>query len=555
MEQSDSEFIGHEPCEECGSSDGKGIYTDGHTFCFVCSHWTPGDGDAGTPRERPKLSKDLIALGEANALPGRKLKEETCAKYGYTVSEMAGQPVQVANYRDLTGRIVAQKVRFKNKDFKFIGETKEAPLYGAHLCRDGGKRIVITEGEVDALSVSQAQGNKWPAVSVQTGAQGAHKSLSNCLEWLLKFDEIVLMFDDDGPGRKAAERCALLFPPGRCKIARIEGYKDANEALQDDAGDKIINAIFAARAFRPDGVVTIGDVKDLALVPPTMGLPWYGEKLTRVLYGRRMGEIIAIGAGTGVGKTELLAEQIYYDLVHLGQPVGVFLLEQQPWETVQRIAGKHAGKEFHVPNRDDEEPRWTTEELADAIAAIESRPLFMYDSFGATDWDVIQATIRHLHHAEGVNLFYLDHLTALAAAEDDERTGLERIMAEMGSLVKELGITIIMVSHLSTPEGKPHEEGGRVMIRHFKGSRAIGFWCHTMVGLERNQQAEDPAERTTTTIRVLKHRPVGRAVGETVFYRYSGEEGRLLELDHDPSEETQNDEYDFSGGGDTDLPF
>jgi twinkle protein len=52
-------------------------------------------------------------------------------------------------------------------------------------------------------------------------------------------------------------------------------------------------------------------------------------------------------------------------------------------------------------------------------------------------------------------------------------------------------VMLTFVSHLATPEGKPHEEGGRVMIRHFKGSRAIGFWCHFMFGLERNQQDQD----------------------------------------------------------------
>jgi twinkle protein len=108
---------------------------------------------------------------------------------------------------------------------------------------------------------------------------------------------------------------------------------------------------------------------------------------------------------------------------------------------------------------------------------------------GRTEWDSIKSRIRFLRHAQDVRIFYLDHLTALAAAEDDERTALERIMSEMAALAKELQIVLIFVSHLATPEGKPHEEGGRVMIRHFKGSRAIGFWSHYMIGLERDQQA------------------------------------------------------------------
>jgi hypothetical protein len=96
--------------------------------------------------------------------------------------------------------------------------------------------------------------------------------------------------------------------------------------------------------------------------------------------------------------------------------------------------------------------------------------------------------------------FFIDHLTALAAWKDDERKALEEIMSRIGGLVKELNITVYLISHLATPEGKPHEEGGRVMIRHLKGSRSIGFWCHYIFALERDQQAENLAVRLTTTV-------------------------------------------------------
>jgi twinkle protein len=128
-----------------------------------------------------------------------------------------------------------------------------------------------------------------------------------------------------------------------------------------------------------------------------------------------------------------------------------------------------------------------------------------------------------------VQYVFLDHLTALAAAEEDERVALERIMADMGSLVKRLDIALILVSHLATPEHGSHEEGARVTIRQFKGSRAIGFWCHFMFGLERDQQSEDDSTRTTTTFRVLKDRYTGRATGATFALGYDRDTGMLFE--------------------------
>lgn len=535
----DSAFISKEACPECGSRDNLARYSDGHGYCFGCNHYEPGEQMETETIER---RTDLIDEGIPVPLTARGLTHDTLQHWGYGVAQFNGQAVQVANYR-VGGVVVAQKVRWANKDFRFFGDTKNAGLYGQHLWRDGGKRIVITEGEIDALSVSQAFGNKWPVVSVPNGAQGAKKALSKELQWLVNFDEVVLMFDNDEPGQAATLDCAILFPPGKCKFAKLNPiYKDASDALKVGDVSAIMDAVYGAKAYRPDGIVTLSDVRDRALEDPENGFPWFIEKLNTLSYGRRLGETYALGAGTGVGKSDLIAQQIMYDVIHLSQPVAAFMLEQGPAETVKRVAGKLAGKTFHVPDGSWEKP-----ELINAIDHLEAgAKLFLYDNFGATDWDVIKTTIRFLAHSEGVKLFYIDHLTALAAAEDDERTGLERIMAEMASLAKELGIIILFVSHLTTPDGTPHEEGGRVTIRQFKGSRAIGYWSHFMFGLERDQQESNENLRKVTTFRVLKDRYTGRATGEVIYLSYDTERGMLVELDYDPYEVKEEEENPFA---------
>jgi twinkle protein len=207
----------------------------------------------------------------------------------------------------------------------------------------------------------------------------------------------------------------------------------------------------------------------------------------------------------------------------LKKRVGVLYLEQPCADTLRRIAGKHIGRILHVPG---ECPAAAREA---AIRAIAGLPLFMFDHFGAMDWETIKARIRYMVVALGCEHIYLDHLTALAAGTEDEKQALDRIMAELAGQAKALGHKLHFISHLATPEGKPHEEGGRVMIRHFRGSRAIGFWSHFMFGLERNQQAEDEDERSTTTLRCLKDRVTGRGTGKTLGLRYSQETGLLSE--------------------------
>lgn len=479
------------------------------------------------------MAADLIDGGEIRALPTRGITEDTCRKFNYRIKKLPTHGwVQLAPYhRD--GEIVGQKVRPSDKDKMFsTGDMSDVELFGQHLWGQGGRKVVITEGEIDAMSVSQVQGNKWPVVSLSKGAKGAKKDISRNIEWLLTFEEVILMFDMDEPGKAAVKEVAPLFPPGKVRVASLS-MKDANELLLAGKGDEIVQAIWQAQAYRPDGVVKMSDIKSRILVPPEMGLSWFSPTLTEYTFGRRWGEIYAFGAGTGIGKTDYLTQQIQHDVDVLGLKVGLFMLEQDPAETAKRVAGKFAGKSFHVPDGS-----WTQDELETVVDRLEqSDNLYFYDSFGAMKWEVIESTIRYLVHAEGIRVFYLDHLTALAAAEDDERKALEQIMAGMAGLVKELKIIIHLVSHLATPEGKPHEEGGRVMIRHFKGSRAIGYWCMFMFGLERDQQHDDPRWRSITTFRILKDRNTGRSTGKVVYLGYDSESSRLFET-QPPDDET-----------------
>ena len=531
---SESTFEAHEECPSCGSKDNLARYSDGHGYCFGCNYReAPPAGEEGADKEPADKSMSVpagIIPGSFSSLPKRKITAETCRFLSYQVGEMGGQKVQLANHLDENGLIVAQKVRTADKQFRIIGDSSKCSLWGMHAWK-GFKRdvLVITEGEVDALSVHQVSGGMWATVSLPNGAQSAKKAVLQQLKWVEEFRKVVLAFDMDEPGRKAAQECAGVLSPGKAAILELP-VKDANEMLQADRGGELLKAVLSVKPWKPSGLVTVADLKAKVLEKRTVGLPFWDERLTELTYGRRTGEIYMFGAGTGVGKTDWFCQSIEFDLNVLNEKVAVFFLEQEPVETITRIAGKAAGKLFHVP--DDS---WTEEELVSEVDRLDSDRLHLYDHFGECDWKAIAANIRYLYQVEGIKIFYLDHLTALAAAEEDEKKGLEQIMAQMGQLVKQIPIMIMCVSHLATPEGKPHEEGGRVQIRHFKGSRAIGFWSHFMFGLERNQQAEDPVEASQTTFRVLKDRYTGRSTGKTLPLSYDSLHGRLLPKAATPS--------------------
>jgi twinkle protein len=556
----DSDFIAKEPCPKCGSRDNLARYSDGHGYCFGCHHYERGEGQASSPSpSNHRRPVDLVPVGTPEALPKRALTLETLEKWGCGLTNLRydtaaksyvhdenGKRTLVFNYRNTTGQVVAQKLRFPGKDFSFVGDAKGAGLFGAHLWRDKGSKVVVTEGEIDAMSVSQVQDHRWPVVSIPKGAPNARRSLAENLEWLGKFDEVILMFDGDEPGQNAAKECLTLFRPGQCKIAKLP-LKDANEMLKASRSREIIDAIFGAKVMRPDGVVTPRDLRDRILTPPPEGFPWFSSRLTALTYGRRPGELYGWGAGSGAGKTDIFAEQIAYDLFELSLPTGVFSFEQNPAETVKRIASKRASKCFHV-----NDGSWEQEQLVRTLDELEeSGKFFLYDSWGSSDWDVVRDTIRFLALSEGVKVFYIDNLTALVAQEEDEQGALKRIMSEMAGLANSLGVIINYVSHLATPEGKPHEEGGHVSQKHFRGSRVIAFWTNFMFGIERNQVAEDLDERRTATVRVIKDRNTGRASGECVFLKYDPDTGRYSELAGNPFE----DEAPTAGNINEESPF
>ncbi|WAW09989.1 toprim domain-containing protein [Oxalobacter vibrioformis] len=537
---SDSQYLHKTSCDNCGSSDANAVYDDGHTYCFSC------EKRAGQSEGKSKVQREGVGHKEVSgdyvSLPARGISEETCRKFDYQVGKLSsGAIVQIANYyRD--GHRRAQHLRDRDKNFSWINGTVKVELFGQHLWPSKGKRVVVTEGEIDAMSLSQLQDNKWPVVSISSGINKAAKDFRTNLEWLDSFDEVVICFDNDPPGtkareqvQKAIEECASLFKPGKVKVAKLP-LKDANEMLTAGRGKDLINAIWNANEFRPDGLVTVADILPEFDKEPQKGLPWFLPTLTDLTHGRLLGEAIGIGAGTGVGKTEFLAEQMAFDIFELGLRVGVLSFEQTPLDTLVRLAGKNLKKQLHI-----NDGSWTQEERKAAVGPLDGK-VMLYNSFGTADWGVVESKITYMALTEGIQIFYLDHLTALAAPSN-ERESLETLMAAMAGLAHRLQVIIHFVSHLATPDGKPHEEGGRVYIKHFKGSRAIGFWAHTLIGLERDQQAEDPEVKGETTVRLLKHRNDGRVVGSTIPIALHQEEWRLYEKERIEFQSTEKEMF------------
>ena len=479
------------------------------------------------------MPSDLIEYGEVIALPKRNLNEQTCKKYDYTISNYGNNSVQVAHYRDQSGKIVAQKIRGANKSFSFIGDTKNIQLFGQNLWKpDERITLVICEGEIDTLSMAQANQLKFPVVGIPNGCAGAAKAVARNLEFVEGFKRVVIMLDDDAAGKLASLEIAQLLSPSKAHIAKLP-LKDVNEMLVANRQKELVQAMWEAQPYRPDGIISGEDLWDEIITEDeaeTVPYPW--PNLNVKTHGMRRGELVTLCAGSGVGKSQVCKE-IAFSLMNKENTVGYIALEENTKRTALGLMGLDLGKPLHI-NKEGV----TEDDLRQSfIRTVGNGRLFLYDHFGSINSDNLLSKIRFLAKGCGVQWVVLDHLSIIVSSGDyaqeglDERKTVDKVMTNLRSLVEETGIGLVLVSHLRRPAGeKGWEEGLQTSLNSLRSSASIAQLSDICVGIERDQQGDNPH---VSTIRLLKNRFSGET-GIGCYLQYNPETGRMLEVDDPP---------------------
>lgn len=511
----------HQPCEDCGSSDALTINVDGSTKCYSCGEFKPkGSGAVEVPDSEP-MKRNGFVQGEHAALPSRLINEDTCRKYSYKVGAVNGKPCHIANYYNLDGGLVAQKYRMPDKSFRCSGTPSY--FFGQHIWPNGGRKVVITEGEIDALTVSQLNGNKWPAVSLPSGAQSAKSVFKKHMEWLNLWEEVILMFDNDEQGRKAVEQVVDILPAGKCKIAKLP-LKDPNEMLVAGRGEEVIRAFWDAKVWRPDDIVDGSELLERLTTPKINdSIPYPFSGLNESTKGIRRGEIVTFCAGSGIGKSHVCKCITHHILTTSENRIGYIALEESIERTANGILGLELGRQLHI------EPFTPDEAYNEGFKkTVGSGRFFLYDHWGSMEPENLISHIRYMAKALDVEYVVLDHLSIVVSglSEGDERRTIDNMMTKLRSLVEETNIGLILVSHLKRPEGKGHEDGAITSLAQLRGSASIAQLSDIVIGLERNQQ--DVEDRHKSSVRVLKNRFTGET-GVACSLLYDKITGRMTE--------------------------
>lgn len=523
-----STCLRHDACPACPSSDACAVYDDGHAHCFSCGSHFPRYEDPQVEQKVIHRPEDFLQI-QAVDLPKRHITASVCRSHGYGIASRNGRNVQVAEYCDATGNVVAQKIRTEAKEFFIEGDAKKMKLWPEWRWKPGGKRLLITEGEIDCLSWQTLGGDRWPAVSVPNGAAGAAKAIKKSIEFVESFEHVILCFDNDEAGRTATEEVCQILSPGKVSIMRLpDGSKDICEAIQQGKGELLVNAFWGAVPFRPDGIVGSDKILEALLQPLKTGHPYPWAGLTKKLHGARTGELVTLTAGTGIGKSTVAAA-IGHHWIRSGLRIGYISLEESLTRTAERLVGLELRKPLHLSREGADEKI-----LRDTWHNVFAGRVCVFNHFGSMDAQTLLSRVKFMRQAEGVDFVVIDHLSILVSgwdsADGDERRLIDNVMTSLRSICEQTGVGMLLISHLRSTDSrsKSHEEGAMPRLADLRGSKSIAQLSDAAIAVVRDQTSEEDANLSTLV--VLKNRFSGET-GVACHLRYDIATGTLQETE------------------------
>jgi twinkle protein len=262
-------------CPQCSGSrkkhDDKCLSVnidDGVWHCFHCG-WAGSVSSNGgkvyvKPKyePEPKLPEKVIDWFKSRGISERVLIEN---KIGYGQSFQDKNAIQFPYFKG--GHVVNIKHRTGDKQFRQEKDAEKCFYRFDNVC-DGSETLIITEGEIDALSCCEAGLNY--VVSIPDGAPSANSKsfrtkfdfIRSAEKLLGQFQKIILAVDNDEPGQRAEEELSRRIGAEKCyRVEYPEGCKDLNDVLVNHGTESILDVVKAARPYPVSGIIEPLDMK------------------------------------------------------------------------------------------------------------------------------------------------------------------------------------------------------------------------------------------------------------------------------------------------------
>lgn len=245
-------------------------------------------------------------------LETRGISKETAERYQVTTAKDRDNVLMFPFYDDKENLI---SIKYRKTDYnkekdsakEWFEKDCKPILFGMMQCNPDNKTLIITEGQLDSLSISESGIEN--AVSVPTGANG-FTWVPHCWDWVNTFDRIIVFGDHEKGNITLLDEIEKRFSLEIFHIREedYKGCKDANEILLKHGKEQIVKCINMAVPVPVKAVIELADVEDIDIFKLEK-LHTGIKQLDRLLYGGLpFGGVHIISAKSGSGKSTFASQ-------------------------------------------------------------------------------------------------------------------------------------------------------------------------------------------------------------------------------------------------------
>lgn len=433
----------------------------------------------------------------------RKISEETLNEFNI-MSDNKGNIV-FPFFRD--GELVFAKYRkpYKNDGPKEWQDTNTEPiLFGMDLA-SFHQPLIITEGEIDALSLYEAGCTN--VVSVPCGCKNM-EWITNCWDWLEKFSQIIIFGDSDEPGLEMANTLMKRLGEDRCMMPSeyppliINGEekgrpcKDANEILYSYGPDVLRELVEKCEPAPIKGVLNLASVP---FVDPSSIPRVYTRipALDNAIGGLGEGGVTVFTGKRGEGKSTLNG-QLLLNAIQQGYKVCAYSGELSAykfleWIMAQATESKYIGVKTDI--RSGKNYAAVEPEVQRRIKEWIDGKFYLFDNAyvdDAAQTDAILKVFTVCARRYGCKIFLVDNMMIALNSPDEENKAQAKFAAALKAFAVKYKVHVILVAH-----PRKTKQGESLTNDDVSGSSAITNLADNVISIEK------------PNIRITKNREFG----------------------------------------------
>lgn len=365
----------------------------------------------------------------------------------------------------------------------------EPILFGWQTIPPDARTVVLTEGEIDALSWAEYG---YAAMSIPFGGGGGGKQrwIESEFDRMGRFERIYLAMDMDPVGDEAALEIANRLGRHRCVRVKMP-RKDGNACLVEGIPKAEMDAaIVGATWFDVGGLRRTIEFTDEVLA---LFFPRDGERVGYSTPYRRLGDKLLFRPGevtiwtgdTGAGKTQILSHCVI-DWVEQRSRICLSSLEMVPKETLKRMCKQVIGSDTPTGASVVASLQWLNGGSQPSDADETNGALFVYALTGKQKIEEMLQVFDYARSRYGCDQFVIDSLMRLGIAGDDYNSQ-EAVMFRIVEWAMSSSTHVHLVAHAK----KGERDRGSPSTEDIKGAMEIGANAFNIVSVWRDRKLED----------------------------------------------------------------